>query len=467
METIRRTKVVDVLCRKDYGTMVNVRGWVRTHRSSKAVDFIALNDGSTIKNVQIVVDPSTVDESVLKQITTGSCLSVNGVLVESPAAGQASEIQCREIELYGTCGNDYPMQKKGQSFEYMRQYAHLRLRTNTFGAVMRIRHNMAMAIHTYFHEKGFFYFHTPIITASDCEGAGEMFQVTTQNLYDLKKDENGKIIYDDDFFGEQTSLTVSGQLEGELGATALGAIYTFGPTFRAENSNTPRHLAEFWMIEPEVAFIDLNDLMDLEEDFIKYCVRWALEHCKDDLEFLNKMIDKTLLSRLQSVLEGSFVRLPYTEGIRILEEAVAAGHKFEFPVSWGMDLASEHERYLVEHHFKRPVIMTDYPKDIKAFYMKQNADGKTVQGTDVLFPQIGEIIGGSVREENYDKLMTRINELSIPMKDMWWYLDTRKFGTCPHGGFGLGFERLILFVTGMQNIRDVIPFPRTPKNADF
>ena len=467
METIRRTKVVDVLCRKDYGTMVNVRGWVRTHRSSKAVDFIALNDGSTIKNVQIVVDPSTVDESVLKQITTGSCLSVNGVLVESPAAGQASEIQCREIELYGTCGNDYPMQKKGQSFEYMRQYAHLRLRTNTFGAVMRIRHNMAMAIHTYFHEKGFFYFHTPIITASDCEGAGEMFQVTTQNLYDLKKDENGSIVYTDDFFGKMTSLTVSGQLEGELGATALGAIYTFGPTFRAENSNTPRHLAEFWMIEPEVAFIDLNDLMDLEEDFIKYCVRWALEHCKDDLEFLNKMIDKTLLSRLQSVLEGSFVRLPYTEGIRILEEAVAAGHKFEFPVSWGMDLASEHERYLVEHHFKRPVIMTDYPKDIKAFYMKQNADGKTVQGTDVILPQIDEIIGGSVREENYDKLMTRINELSIPMKDMWWYLDTRKFGTCPHGGFGLGFERLILFVTGMQNIRDVIPFPRTPKNADF
>ena len=467
METIRRTKVVDVLCRKDYGTMVNVRGWVRTHRSSKAVDFIALNDGSTIKNVQIVVDPSTVDESVLKQITTGSCLSVNGVLVESPAAGQASEIQCREIELYGTCGNDYPMQKKGQSFEYMRQYAHLRLRTNTFGAVMRIRHNMAMAIHTYFHEKGFFYFHTPIITASDCEGVGEMFQVTTQNLYDLKKDENGSIVYTDDFFGKMTSLTVSGQLEGELGATALGAIYTFGPTFRAENSNTPRHLAEFWMIEPEVAFIDLNDLMDLEEDFIKYCVRWALEHCKDDLEFLNKMIDKTLLSRLQSVLEGSFVRLPYTEGIRILEDAVAAGHKFEFPVSWGMDLASEHERYLVEHHFKRPVIMTDYPKDIKAFYMKQNADGKTVQGTDVLFPQIGEIIGGSVREENYDKLMTRINELSIPMKDMWWYLDTRKFGTCPHGGFGLGFERLILFVTGMQNIRDVIPFPRTPKTAEF
>jgi asparaginyl-tRNA synthetase len=466
-KSLPRTKVVDVLQRTDYGTEVCVKGWVRTHRSSKAVDFIALNDGSTIKNVQVVVDPTKFDADMLKQITTGSCIRAQGTLVESQGAGQSSEIQCNELEVYGLCGNDYPMQKKGQSFEYMRQYAHLRLRTNTFGAVMRVRHNMAMAIHTYFHEHGYFYFHSPIITASDCEGAGEMFQVTTKNLYDLKHDEEGRIIYDDDFFGKMTSLTVSGQLEGELGATALGAIYTFGPTFRAENSNTPRHLAEFWMIEPEVAFIDKDDLMDLEEDFIKYCVRWALDNCKDDLEFLNKMIDKTLLERLQSVVEGSFVRLPYTEGIKILEEAVNAGHKFEFPVSWGMDLASEHERYLVEHHFKRPVIMTDYPRDIKAFYMKQNDDGRTVQGTDVLFPQIGEIIGGSVREENYDKLMTRIKELDIPMKDMWWYLDTRKFGTCPHGGFGLGFERLILFVTGMQNIRDVIPFPRTPKNAEF
>ena len=465
--SLPRTKVVDVLKRTDYGTVVCVKGWVRTHRSSKAVDFIALNDGSTIKNVQVVVDPTKFDAEMLKQITTGACIRAQGTLVESQGAGQTSEIQCQELEVYGLCGGDYPMQKKGQSFEYMRQYAHLRLRTNTFGAVMRIRHNMAMAIHTYFHEHGYFYFHSPIITASDCEGAGEMFQVTTKNLYDLKKDEEGRIIYDDDFFGKMTSLTVSGQLEGELGATALGAIYTFGPTFRAENSNTPRHLAEFWMIEPEVAFIDKDDLMDLEEDFIKYCVRWALDNCKDDLEFLNKMIDKTLLERLQSVVEGSFVRLPYTEGIKILEEAVAKGHKFEFPVSWGMDLASEHERYLVEHHFKRPVIMTDYPKDIKAFYMKQNDDGRTVQGTDVLFPQIGEIIGGSVREESYDKLMARIKELDIPMKDMWWYLDTRKFGTCPHGGFGLGFERLILFVTGMQNIRDVIPFPRTPKNAEF
>ncbi|MBO7660929.1 MAG: asparagine--tRNA ligase [Bacteroidaceae bacterium] len=468
MEKIRRTKIVDVLKREDYGTIVNVKGWVRSKRSSKSVYFIALNDGSIIKNVQIVADVKKFDEELFKLITTGACLSVNGELVKSPGEGQASEIQATVIEVLGTCPSDYPMQKKGQSFEFMRQHAHLRLRTNTFGAVFRIRHNMAIAIHKFFHDRGFFYFHSPIITASDCEGAGQMFQVTTKNLYDLKKDENGSIIYDDDFFGKSTSLTVSGQLEGELGATALGQIYTFGPTFRAENSNTPRHLAEFWMIEPEVAFIDLQDLMDLEEEFIKYCVQWALDNCKDDLEFLNKMIDKTLLERLNSVVSTDFVRLPYTEGIKILEEAIASGKKkFEFPVYWGCDLASEHERYLVEEHFKKPVIMTDYPKEIKAFYMKINEDGKTVQGTDVLFPQIGEIIGGSVREENYDKLMGEIEERQIPMKDMWWYLDTRKFGTCPHGGFGLGFERLILFVTGMQNIRDVIPFPRTPKTADF
>ena len=464
---MKRTKVVDALKCTDFGKDINVKGWVRTHRSSKAVDFIALNDGSTIKNIQIVVDPTRFDAQLLKSVTTGSCVSITGTLVESQGAGQSVEIQCQDLEVYGLCGSDYPMQKKGQSFEYMRQYGHLRLRTNTFGAIMRIRHNMAIAIHKYFHDHGFFYFHTPLITASDCEGAGQMFQVTTKNLYDLKKDEEGKIIYDDDFFGKQTSLTVSGQLEGELGATALGAIYTFGPTFRAENSNTPRHLAEFWMIEPEVAFIDLNDLMDLEEDFIKYCVNWALDNCQDDLEFLNKMIDKTLIERLRSVVAEDFVRLPYTEGIKILEEAVANGRKFEFPVSWGMDLASEHERYLVEEHFKKPVIMTDYPKDIKAFYMKINEDGRTVQGTDVLFPQIGEIIGGSVREESYDKLTAEIERRHIPMKDMWWYLDTRKYGTCPHGGFGLGFERLILFVTGMQNIRDVIPFPRTPKTAEF
>ena len=464
---IRRTKIVDLLQRKDYGSQVNVKGWVRTKRGSKAVNFIALNDGSTIKNVQIVADVEKFDPEMFKDITTGACISVTGEMVESIGSGQSVEIQAAEIEVLGTCPSDYPMQKKGQSFEYMRQHAHLRLRTNTFGAVFRIRHNMAMAIHQFFHERGFFYFHTPIITASDCEGAGQMFQVTTKNLYDLKKDENGSIIYDDDFFGKTTSLTVSGQLEGELGATALGQIYTFGPTFRAENSNTPRHLAEFWMIEPEVCFIDLNDLMDLEEDFIKYCVKWALDHCMDDLEFLNKMIDNGLIERLRAVADTEFVRLSYTEGIKILEEAIAGGRKFEFPVSWGCDLASEHERYLVEEHFKKPVILTDYPKEIKAFYMKMNEDGKTVQGTDVLFPQIGEIIGGSVREENYDKLIGRIEEMNIPMKDMWWYLDTRKFGSCPHGGFGLGFERLILFVTGMQNIRDVIPFPRTPKTAEF
>ena len=471
-----RTKIAELLLRKDFGATVCVKGWVRTRRGSKMVNFIALNDGSTIKNVQIVADVDKFDDEMLKQITTGACLAVEGTLVESQGAGQAVEIQATAIEVLGTCDADYPMQKKGQSFEYMRQHAHLRLRTNTFGAVFRIRHNMAMAIHQYFHEHGFFYFHTPIITASDCEGAGQMFQVTTKNLYDLKKNEEGTIDYSDDFFGKMTSLTVSGQLEGELGATALGAIYTFGPTFRAENSNTPRHLAEFWMIEPEIAFMDLKELMDLEEDFIKYCVRWALDHCKDDLEFLNKMIDKGLIERLEGVLKEDFVRLPYTEGIRILQQAVKDGKKIEFPCNWGDDLASEHERYLVEEYFKKPVIMTNYPKKIKAFYMKIDAecpvlDGQkmeeTVQGTDVLFPSIGEIIGGSVREESYDKLMNEIRERNIPMKDMKWYLDTRKYGSCPHAGFGLGFERLILFVTGMQNIRDVIPFPRTPKNAEF
>ena len=462
METIKRTKIIDVLKRTDFDTVVNVRGWVRTKRGSKNVIFIALNDGSTINNVQIVADTEAFDAELVKEITTGACLSVNGALVQSQGSGQAVEIQAKEIEILGTCVSDFPMQKKGQSFEYMRQHAHMRLRTNTFGAVFRIRHNMAMAIHHYFHEHGFFYFHTPIITASDCEGAGQMFQVTTKNLYDLKKDENGKIDYSDDFFGKPTSLTVSGQLEGELGATSLGAIYTFGPTFRAENSNTPRHLAEFWMIEPEVAFNDITDNMDLAEDFLKYCIQWAFDNCQDDLNFLNKMIDNTLIDRLHFVLKNEFVRLSYSEGIEILDQAVKAGKKFEFPIYWGVDLASEHERYLVEEHFKRPVILTDYPKEIKAFYMKLNEDGKTVRAMDVLFPQIGEIIGGSEREADYDKLQTRIQEMDLPMKDMWWYLDTRKYGTCPHSGFGLGFERLILFVTGMQNIRDVIPFPRTP-----
>ncbi|MBR1963504.1 MAG: asparagine--tRNA ligase [Muribaculaceae bacterium] len=465
---MKRTKIVDIFAPELIGNQVSVKGWVRTRRGNKNVQFVALNDGSTIKNIQIVFDMEKFSDEQLKPITTGASIHVIGQLVESMGKGQSAEIQAEQLEVYGTADPDsYPLQKKGHTFEFLREKAHLRPRTNTFGAVFRIRHHMAIAIHQFFHEHGFFYFHTPIITASDCEGAGQMFQVTTKNLYDLKKDENGSIIYDDDFFGKQASLTVSGQLEGELAATALGSIYTFGPTFRAENSNTPRHLAEFWMIEPEVAFADLNDLMDLEEEFIKYCIRWALDNCKDDLEFLNNMVDKGLIERLEKVIDTEFVRLPYTQGIKILEEAIAAGKKFEFPVYWGCDLASEHERYLVEEHFNKPVIMTDYPAEIKAFYMKQNADGKTVQGTDVLFPQIGEIIGGSVREENYDKLMKRIEELNIPMKDMWWYLDTRRFGTVPHAGFGLGFERLLLFVTGMTNIRDVIPFPRTPNNAEF
>jgi len=479
---MKRTKIIDALKCTSYGEGILVKGWVRSKRGSKGIFFVALNDGSTINNIQIVGDEAKIPEETVKRITTGACISVEGRLVESPAAGQASEIQADSIEILGDCDNTYPLQKKGASWEYLRTVAHLRPRTNTFGAILRIRHNMAMAIHTYFHEHGYFYFHTPLITASDCEGAGNMFQVTTKNLYDLKKDEQGKIIYSDDFFGEQTSLTVSGQLEGELGATALGAIYTFGPTFRAENSNTPRHLAEFWMIEPEVAFLDQEELMDLEEDFIKYCVRWALDHCQDDLAFLNKMIDKGLIERLEGVLKEDFVRLPYTEGIRILQEAKKNGKKFEFPCEWGDDLASEHERYLVEEHFKKPVIMTDYPRAFKSFYMKQNAEtpdggsvgykgavapGPTMQGTDVLFPSIGEIIGGSVREESYEKLLNEVERRQMDLTHLTWYLDTRKYGSCPHAGFGLGFERLILFVTGMQNIRDVIPFPRTPGNAQF
>ena len=465
---MKRTEIINALQLAGEGQLINVRGWVRSRRGNKNVSFIALNDGSTIKNIQIVVDLAQFPEENLKPVTTGSCISATGHLVASQGSGQAVEIQLTELEVYGTADPEqYPLQKKGLSMEYLRTIAHLRPRTNTFGAVFRIRHNMAMAIHQYFHEHGFFYFHTPIITASDCEGAGQMFQVTTKNLYNLKKDDEGKIDYSDDFFGKQTSLTVSGQLEGELAAMALGKIYTFGPTFRAENSNTPRHLAEFWMIEPEVAFIQKDELMDLEEDFIKYCVRWALEHCKDDLEFLNQFVDKGLIARLESVIKTDFVRLTYTEGINILQEAIKNGKKFEFPCTWGDDLASEHERYLVEEHFNKPVIMSDYPKDIKAFYMKINEDDKTVQGTDVLFPQIGEIIGGSVREESLDKLNAEIERRDIPMKEMWWYLDTRRFGAAPHAGFGLGFERLMLFVTGMQNIRDVIPFPRTPKTAEF
>lgn len=465
---MERTVIADALKSTAFGAKMNVKGWVRTRRGNKNVSFIALNDGSTIKNIQIVADIAKFGEDFLKPITTGACISVIGTLVESMGKGQSVEIQADEIEIYGTADPDaYPLQKKGHSLEYLREIAYLRPRTNTFGAVFRMRHHMAMAIHTFFHERGFFYFHTPLITASDCEGAGQMFQVTTLNLYDLKKDENGSIDYSRDFFGKQASLTVSGQLEGELGALSLGKIYTFGPTFRAENSNTPRHLSEFWMIEPEVAFNRIEENMQLAQEFIQYCVRWALEKCQDDLAFLCEMYDKELIDRLKFVVNNDFQRLTYTEGIRILEEAVANGRKFEFPVGWGTDLQSEHERYLVEEHFKKPVILTDYPKEIKSFYMKQNDDGKTVRAMDVLFPKIGEIIGGSEREENYDKLKTRAAEMGVPDKDIWWYLDTRRFGTAPHAGFGLGFERLMLFVTGMSNIRDVIPFPRTPNNADF
>ena len=458
-------KRIKALLAETPGQDVLVKGWVRTKRGNKNVAFIALNDGSTINNIQIVCDLANFNEDLMKQITTGACLSVKGALVESMGSGQAVEVQAKEIEVLGTADPEsYPLQKKGHSMEFLREIAHLRPRTNTFGAVLRIRHAMAFAIHKFFNDKGFVYLHTPLITASDCEGAGEMFQVTTLDPDNLPRTEDGKIDYSQDFFGRHTSLTVSGQLEGELGATALGNIYTFGPTFRAENSNTPRHLAEFWMVEPEMAFYEVNDLMDLEEEFIKYLVQYALDNCMDDLQFLNKMIDPELIERLQSVVKTEFVRLSYTEGVDIL---MKSGEKFEFPVSWGVDLQSEHERYLVEKHFKKPVILTDYPKDIKAFYMKQNDDGKTVRGTDVLFPKIGEIIGGSERESSLEKLNNRIEELKMDTTNLWWYIDTRRFGTCPHSGFGLGFERLLLFVTGMSNIRDVIPFPRTPKTAEF
>jgi asparaginyl-tRNA synthetase len=463
-----RTKIADAVKRTDFGAEVNVKGWVRTRRGNKTVSFIALNDGSCIHNIQIVVDNEKFGDEYLKPITTGACISVVGTLVESLGKGQSVEVHANSIEIYGTADPEtYPLQKKGHTLEFLREIAHLRPRTNTFGAIFRVRHQMAMAIHSFFHERGFFYFHTPIVTGSDCEGAGQMFQVTTMNLYDLKKDESGSIDYSYDFFGKQTSLTVSGQLEGELAAMALGAIYTFGPTFRAENSNTPRHLAEFWMIEPEVAFNEIEENMQLAQDFIQYCIQWALKNCQDDLNFLCEMYDKELIERLKFVVDNDFKRLTYTEGIQILTDAVKGGVKFEFPVDWGTDLQSEHERYLVEQHFKKPVILTDYPKEIKSFYMKQNEDGKTVRAMDVLFPKIGEIIGGSQREEDYNKLRDRAIEMGVPEKDIWWYLDTRRFGTAPHAGFGLGFERLLLFVTGMSNIRDVIPFPRTPNNAEF
>ncbi|MDO4826337.1 MAG: asparagine--tRNA ligase [Bacteroidia bacterium] len=466
--TVVRTKVKDLLKSKP-GIDVLAKGWVRTKRGNKGVAFIALNDGSTINNIQLVVDKTRIGDDVLSKVTTGACIRVEGRLVESVGSGQAVEIQASAIEVYGECDPvRYPLQKKDTSFEYLRSVAHLRMRTNTFGAVLRIRNQMAFAIHEYFHSKGFVYLHTPLITESDCEGAGQMFQVTTLDIdKPLPRNKKGSVDYSKDFFGKQTSLTVSGQLEGELGATALGEIYTFGPTFRAENSNTPRHLAEFWMIEPEMAFYDISDNMDLAEDFIKHLVKYALEHCADDIQFLNDKYDPELVERLRGVADTEFVRLEYTDGIRILEEAVSSGVKFEYPVYWGVDLQSEHERYLVEKHFRRPVILTGYPKEIKAFYMKQDENGKTVRAMDVLFPKIGEIIGGSERESSLKKLEDRINELGMSRKNLEWYIDTRRFGSCPHSGFGLGFERLLLFVTGMQNIRDVIPFPRTPKNAEF
>ncbi|MBK7683892.1 MAG: asparagine--tRNA ligase [Bacteroidia bacterium] len=461
---MEHTSVRELLDASFIGKTAIAKGWVRTKRGNKNVAFIALNDGSIIHNLQLVVDPSQFSEELLKSIGTGACIRAKGNIVASQGSGQGTEMQVQELLVYGEADAEtYPLQKKGHTLEFLREIAHLRPRTNTFGAVLRIRHHLAFAIHKYFNDRNFFYLHSPIITGSDAEGAGEMFHVTNFDLNAIPKDAENKIDFTQDFFGKETNLTVSGQLEGELAAMALGKIYTFGPTFRAENSNTPRHLAEFWMIEPEVAFNEIEDNMDLAEDMLKYLVKYALDHCKDDVEFLNNMYDKELLGRLQHVVDAPFKRLTYTEAITILEPN---SKKFEFKVEWGTDLQKEHENYLVDH-FKGPVILTDYPKHIKAFYMKQNDDGKTVRAMDVLFPWIGEIIGGSQREENYDKLLQRVKEMGIHEEDLWWYLETRKFGTCPHAGFGLGFERLVLFVTGMNNIRDVIPFPRTPKNAEF
>jgi len=462
---MKRSTVKELLGSTETNRDVLLKGWVRTRRGNNQLAFIAVNDGTIIHSIQVVADLDLFPAETMKRVTTGSSISVSGKLVESMGKGQSVEIQASEIAILGDSDPEvYPLQKKGHSFEFLRENAHLRFRTNTFGAIFRIRHALAFAIHKYYNDKGFFYLHTPIITASDAEGAGAMFKVTTLDLDGVPKNDDGETDYNQDFFGRPTNLTVSGQLEGELGATALSSIYTFGPTFRAENSNTPRHVAEFWMIEPEMAFYDINDNMDLAEDFLKYLIRYTLDHCQDDLEFLNKMLDKGLLERLRFVLDNPFERKTYTEAVDIL---MKSGKNFEFPVSWGSDLQSEHERYLVEEHYKRPVILTDYPRDIKAFYMKQNEDGKTVRAMDVLFPQIGEIIGGSQREEDLDSLLNRMREMNIPEDELWWQLETRKFGTVEHSGFGLGFDRLIMFITGMSNIRDVIPFPRTPKSADF
>lgn len=463
------------------GQIVTVKGWVRTKRGQATISFIAINDGSTIHTIQAVVEEGAVDETTLKKVTTGACVAVTGTLVPSTGSGQAVEVLVQSIHVYGLADETYPMQPKRHSLEFLREKAHLRFRTNVFGAVFRVRHALSFAVHQFFHERGFFNLHTPIITASDAEGAGEMFHVTTFPANQAPLTPEGEVDYKQDFFGRQTSLTVSGQLEGELGALSLSKIYTFGPTFRAENSNTTRHLAEFWMIEPEMAFYELEDNMNLAEEFTKYVIRYALEHCADDLAFLeNRLAEEeknkpqaerspmSLREKLQFVVDNEYVRLTYTEAIDILLESKP--HKkgqFQFPVAWGIDLQSEHERYLVEKHFKKPVILTNYPKAIKAFYMKQDEDGKTVRAMDVLFPGIGEIIGGSQREDDYEKLLARVQEVGIDPENIWWYLETRKFGSAPHAGFGLGFERLVLFVTGMTNIRDVIPFPRTPQNAEF
>ncbi len=478
---MKRVKIKDILQKGEPGNEVVAKGWVRTKRGSKNVNFIALNDGSIIHNLQVVVDVDNFDDSLLREINTGAALSVTGKLAESAGSGQAIEMIAEKVELLGGADPDkFPIQPKRHTLEFLRENAHLRFRTNTFSAVFRVRHAMAFAIHKFFNEKGFNYLHTPIITASDAEGAGQMFRVSTLDAKNPPLTDEGEVDYTQDFFGKATNLTVSGQLEGELGALALGEIYTFGPTFRAENSNTTRHLAEFWMIEPEMAFYDLKDNMDLAEEFLKSLIKYALDNCMDDLQFLAgrlKQEEKSkpqnqrsmdLIEKLEFVLNNDFIRITYTEAIDILINSKPyKKKKFQFPVEWGVDLQSEHERYLVEKHFNCPVILTDYPKDIKAFYMKQNADGKTVGAMDVLFPQIGEIIGGSQREESLEKLETRMKEMNVPAKEMDWYLDTRRFGSVEHSGFGLGFERLILFITGMGNIRDVIAFPRTPKNAEF
>lgn len=476
-----RIKIKEILKSGEVGNEVTAKGWVRTKRGSKNVNFIALNDGSTIQNLQVVANVEEFDEELMRNINTGASLAVAGTLVESPGGGQRVELNARAIELLGKADPEkFPIQPKRHTLEFLRENAHLRFRTGTFSAVFRVRHSIAFAIHKFFNDKGFYYMHTPIITASDAEGAGQMFRVTILDAQNPPVDEAGKVDFTKDFFGRPTNLTVSGQLEGELGATALGEIYTFGPTFRAENSNTTRHLSEFWMIEPEMAFYDLNDNMDLAEEFLKFLIRYALENCADDLQFLaarlkeeekNKPLDQRsmdLTEKLNFVVNNDFVRCTYTEAIEILKNSnYYKKNKFQFPVEWGVDLQSEHERYLVEKHFERPVILINYPKEIKAFYMKQNDDNKTVGAMDVLFPQIGEIIGGSQREEDYDKLLARMEEMHLPVDEMWWYLDTRRFGSVPHSGFGLGFERVIQFITGMGNIRDVIPFPRAPKSAEF